>query len=94
MGRRYYNPCFTDKESEAHKAHLRSPDSSSRTEMYTQVCLTTAVTCFPLDHNISQETNRHLNWYFLCPLIGFTLFAKVDSFIKNKIVSKKNLFLS
>lgn len=39
--------------------------------------------------HVSQGTHLPFNWYSLSPLISFTLFAKVDSFVKNKIVSKK-----
>lgn len=67
--------------------------SSSRAEIHSQVCLTAKAMCFPLDHNVSPETFPHLNWYFLSPIISFTFFAKVDSFIKKKNDSKKLVYI-
>lgn len=39
-----------------------------------------------LHASVSQQIQHHLNWYFLCVLVGFTF---LDSFIKNRTVSKK-----
>ena len=65
----------------------------------TQVCVTSTAVGLSLSHDVSRGTRVHLNWYFLSPLAGFTLFAthrklyilemSFQSFIKNKIASKK-----